>query len=157
VQSRSLLMRMRLLTGLAGLCLLLGAAAPAPAADDKPAAPTFYVRMKSIENLVADGRYLAELADKADDFKQYEGVYKSMLKGNSLEGSDVTKPIGAYGFLGANIVDSKVVVLIPVADEKALLDFLGTKDIKPEKDKDGVYKVDVPNVPQPVYFRFANK
>src|SRR5262245_53699072 len=53
VQSRSLHMRMRLLTGLAGLCLLLSAAAPARAADDKPAAPTFYVRMKSIENLVA--------------------------------------------------------------------------------------------------------
>jgi hypothetical protein len=150
-------MRMRLLTGVAGLCLLLSAAAPARAADDAPAAPTFYVRMKSIENLVADGRYLAELADKGDDFKQFEGLYKSMLKGNSLEGVDITRPIGAYGFLGANLIDSKVVVLLPVADEKALLDFLATKEIKPEKDKDDVYSVNVPNVPQTVYFRFANK
>jgi hypothetical protein len=150
-------MRTRFLTGLAGLCLLLSAAAPARAADDKPTAPTFFVRTKSIENLVADAKYLAEVADKADDFKMWEGVYKSMLKGNSLEGVDITKPIGAYGFLGANIIDSTVVVLLPVADEKALLDFLATKDIKPEKDKDGVYSVMVPNVPETVYFRFANK
>jgi hypothetical protein len=150
-------MRMRLLTGLAGLCLLLSAAAPARAADDKPTAPTFFVRTKSIENLVADARYLAEVADKADDFKQYEGVYKSMLKGNSLEGIDITKPIGAYGFIGANLVDSKVVVLVPIADEKAFLDFLTSKNINPDKDKDGVYSVTVPNVPQTVYFRFANK
>ena len=109
-------MRMRLLTGLAGLCLLF-AAAPARAADDKPTAPTFFVRTKSIENLVADAKYLAEVADKADDFKQYEGIYKSMLKGNSLEGIDITRPIGAYGYLGANLVDSKVVVLVPIADE----------------------------------------
>jgi hypothetical protein len=148
---------MRLLTGLAGLCLLLSAAVPARAADDKPAAPTFFVRMKSIENLVADAKYLAEVADKADDFKQYEGVYKSMLKGNSLEGIDITKPIGAYGYLGANLVDSKVIALVPVADEKAFLDFLATKNIKPEKDKDGVYSLNLPNLPQTVYFRFDNK
>src|SRR5262249_42177737 len=149
-------MRMRLLTGLAGLCLLL-AAAPARATDDKPTAPTFFVRTKSIENLVADAKYLAEVADRSEDFKMYEGVYKSMLKGNSLEGIDITKPIGAYGFLGANLVDSKVIVLVPIADEKAFLDFLTTKNINPDKDKDGVYSVNLPNVPQTGYFRFANK
>ena len=36
---------------------------------------------------------------------------------------------------------------MPVADEKAFLEFINSKDIKPEKNEDGSYKVDVPNSP----------
>jgi hypothetical protein len=150
-------MRLRLLSGLAVLCLLL-AAVPVRADDPKPIVPAVVVRIKPIEELVADARYLAELADKSDDFKMYEGVYKSMLKEKSLEGIDITRPIGAYSSIGPNGIDSRFVILVPIADEKAFIDFIKSKDLTPEKDDDGSYKVDVPNSPLgAAYFRFANK
>src|SRR5581483_9396257 len=121
-------MRMRLLPGLAGLCLVL-AVVPVRADDPKPKAivPAVVVRVKPIEALVDDARYLAELADKADEFKMYEGIYKSMLKDKSLEGIDITRPIGAYSEIGPNGIDSRFVLLVPVADEKTFLDFIKSK------------------------------
>jgi hypothetical protein len=149
-------MRMRLLPGVAGLCLLL-VALPVRADEPKPIAPAVVLRVRPIESLVADARYLAELADKTDEFKQYEGLYKSMLKEKSLEGVDITRPLGAYGEIGPNGIDSRFVLLIPIADETTFLDFIKSKELKFEKDDDGSYKVDVPSIPQTVYFRFANK
>src|SRR5579872_1231704 len=150
-------MRMRLLPGLAGLCLVL-AVVPARADDPKPIVPGVVVRVKPIEALVDDARYLAELADKADDFKMYEGIYKSMLKDKSLEGIDITKPLGVYGEIGPNGIDSRFVVLVPVADEGTFIDFVKSKGLAPEKAEDGSYKVDIPNSPLgAAYFRFANK
>jgi len=150
-------MRMRLLPGLAGLCLLL-AVVPVRADDPKPIVPGVLVRIKPIEALVDDARYLAELADKADEFKMYEGVYKSMLKDKSLEGIDITRPIGAYGEIGPNGIDSRFVILVPIADEKTFLEFIKSKNLTPEKNEDGSYKVDVPNSPLgSAYFRFVNK
>ncbi len=149
-------MRMRLLPGLAGLCLLL-TVVPVRADDPKPIVPGVLVRIKPIEALVDDARYLAELADKGDEFKMYEGVYKSMLKEKSLEGIDITRPLGAYGEIGPNGIDSRFVILVPIADEKTFLEFIKSK-LTPEKNEDGSYKVDVPGSPVgAAYFRFANK
>jgi hypothetical protein len=149
-------MRMRLLPGMAGLCLML-AVLPVRAADPKPAAPGIVVRMKSLDALLDDAKYLAELAGKSDDFKQYEGLFKSVVGEKGFEGVDTKKPLGAYGFIGAQGIDSKIVILLPIADEKAFLNFLKSKDMAAEKQEDGSYKANAPNANEPVVFRFANK
>lgn len=149
-------MRMRLLPGMVGLCLMV-AVLPARAADPKPAAPGFVVRMKSLDTLLEDGKYLAQLVGKGDDFKQYEGIFKSVVGEKGFEGVDTKKPLGAYGYIGAQGLDSKIVVLIPIADETAFLKFLKSKEITPEKQENGTYTAMLPNLTEPVVFRFANK
>ena len=151
-------MRTRFLSGLAGLCLLL-AAVPARAADPKPINPGLIVRIKPISALMEDARYLADLADKGDDFKITVGdLYKSLLKDKSLEGIDVTRPLGAYAEIAADGISSPAVVLIPIADETTFLNFIKGKDLTPKKDDDGAYTVDIPKSQiGPAYLRFANK
>ena len=76
-----------------------------------------------------------------------------------LEGVDPKKPIGVYGRVNADDPQqSELVVLVPVADEDALLGLLKKQDkIKVEdKAKDGTYQVNVENVPFPFFIRFAN-
>lgn len=123
---------------------------------DKPAKPTVVVRLSALDSLVADARYLAELAGKGEEAKQAEGVLKSMTGDKGLEGLDTTRPMGLYGYLGPNGIDSQVVLLLPIADEKAFVAKLESLDIKPKKDGD-LYEVSVERVPFPVYFRFNGK
>jgi hypothetical protein len=128
------------------------AAWPVAAQEKKPAKPTLVVRIAPLEHLVADAAYLGELVGKGNEAEQAG----QMLKG--LEGVDTTKPLGLYGYLGPNGIDSEAVVLVPVSDEKAFRDKLEQLGSKFEKDGD-LYKVDVPQlpIPFPVYMKFANK
>jgi hypothetical protein len=130
------------------VALAFGAvAAPAPAADMEP---TVVLRVRSLESLAEDARYLADLLGQADAFKDVDAKLRE------LKGIDLKKPFGAYAFLSPGIVDSGVVVLVPVTDEKAFVALLGNFGFVPEKDKDGVYSLSVPPVPFPFYFRVAN-
>jgi hypothetical protein len=142
---------------LALICLV---AVPWPvlAADEKTQ-PAILVRVKSIDALMDDFKYLAELSGKAAEAKQLEGFLKGAGGQNGLEGLDTKKPIAIYGRVGPNVTDSEVVVLVPVADEKAIVDRLERFGLKTEKDKDGLYTVSggpLELVHQDVYFRFAN-
>lgn len=133
---------------------------PARAADEK-AKPVLLARLKSIDGLLADGRYLAELAGKGEEAKQGVELLKAMIGGaKGLEGFDTTRPIGFYSGLTEGFVDSPVVLMLPVADEKAIMGLLERFEIKPEKNDDGSYSVTIPNVPKAIpqaHFRFANK
>jgi hypothetical protein len=51
---------------------------------------------------------------------------------------------------------SRVVLLLPIADEATFLAFLENIDFKPEKDATGLYTLTVPVIPFPLEFRFAN-
>ena len=44
-------------------------------------------------------------------------------------------------------IDSQLVVLMPIADQKAFLGLLENLDIKPDKGDDGVYTVNHDKVP----------
>jgi hypothetical protein len=124
------------------------------AADPKPM-PTLVVRLQSIDGLIADARYFAEIAGKAEEAKQAEGMIKALAGPKGVEGLDTKKPIGLYGKLGPNGIDSEVVVMVPIADEETAVDFL-KRFAEPEKGKDGVYSVMIERSPFPLYFRFAN-
>ena len=147
------------LLGLAALAAAAGAApAAAPAAEKAAAAgkPTLVVRLDPLETLIENFRFLAAQAGKGEEARQFEGILKARTGDQGLDGLDVKKPIGLYGTLAADLPNSEVVLLLPVADEKAFLAMLERLDLKAEEGKESVYTVNLPNVPVPGYFRFAN-
>lgn len=146
-------MSKRFLLGVA-LCGLLPAV-PARADGEAPARPAVVVRFNSLDKLTADARYLAKLADREELFRQVEALLKARTGDKGLEGLDPKKPIGFYARIGPNGIDSTGALLVPVADEKALLGQLETLDLKAQKDKDGVYSLSLDQSPFPVLFRFA--
>jgi hypothetical protein len=130
----------------------LGRSADAP--------PSIVLKVKSIDGLVRDVKYVAEQIGLGDEVKQVDEMLNSFKSEQGLGGIDTTKPIGLYGRLTDDVQNSPIMVMLPIVDEKAFLQFLGNFEIKAEKDKDGVYTVEnIPNAPLPVtlYFRFANK
>lgn len=149
-------MRMRL-AAFAALLILGAQVLPVCAEERKPATavPTVIIRLKSLDGLIADARYIVELAGKEEEAKQGEAFLKQITGPKGLEGVDTKKPIGFYGRLGPNGVDSDVVVMVPIADEETALEFI-KRFTKPEKGDDGVYTVNIAQSPLPLYFRFAN-
>jgi hypothetical protein len=143
---------------LLGLTLIVPALAPA--ADEKSSTsdkPAVLLRFASLDHLRGEFRYLAEVVGQAEKGKQLDGIIQSKLGEKGLQGIDTKKSIGAYGWIGSFGIDSKLVVLVPIADKKAFLDFISdTLDGKPDKGDDDLYTMNVERVPAPVYFRFAN-
>src|SRR5437762_91321 len=122
---------------LAGVLLcLIGVALPVRAADPKREAPTFVLRVQSIDNLMADVKYLAALVGEEEQAKQLEGILNSMVGENGLAGFDTKRPLGVYATFGSEGIDSTAVGLIPVADEQALLGLLTRLNLKAEKGED---------------------
>ena len=63
-----------------------------------------------------------------------------------------------YAVVTPGVVDSQVVVMVPLADEKAFLGLLENMlNLSPKLADSGEYEVRIPDVPVPVYFRFANE
>ena len=149
----------RMLTFLT-LVTFVGAPATARSADAaKNATPTIIVRVDSINNLLEDVKYLGELAGQKDKVDEGLKFVKTNVEDQKIDKAiDFTRPLGMYGTLNPdNPLDSNGVLLVPVADEKGLLDLLGNFGITPEKGDDGVYTVQAPFPPIPIYIRFANK
>ncbi|MDW8266667.1 MAG: hypothetical protein RMJ52_15195, partial [Gemmataceae bacterium] len=139
---------------LVGLAFL---SAPALPAAEPKTAPTVTVRLRSIDSLIADFRYLATVAGAEEQAKQIDGVLQSMIGPKGLDGIDPKRPLGLYATLGPNVIDSTAVLLVPVANEKALLELLDRLNVKVEKQADGTYQATVEQSPVPAFFRFANK
>lgn len=139
---------------LAALAALAVLPRPVISAEGKTL-PTLVVRLQSLDGLIDNARYLAEIAGKAEEAKQAEGMLKSLAGPKGIEGIDTKKPFGLYGKLGPNGIDSEAVILVPIADEDAALDLI-KRFAKPEKGDGGVYTVMVEQSPFPIYFRFAN-
>jgi hypothetical protein len=136
--------------------------AVAAAADAKPT-PTLVVRVKSIDGLLADAKYLAGLAGQEEQAKQFEKMIPSFLgpKGLAGTGLDTSRPLGLYGILDPQMPDRPPVVLLPVSDEKAFVDFLKQiagfapgANVSIEKGDDGVYTVSSA-APVQAYFTIA--
>jgi hypothetical protein len=116
------------------------------------------LRVKPLNDLLTKTEYLGAVVNQAEPVKQLVGFAKAMTdEKRGIEGVDPTKPFGLYAGLSADVVGSPVVLLIPVADEMSVLALLTNRlGLKPEKGDDGVYTLDVPNVPLPLYLRFAD-
>jgi hypothetical protein len=127
------------------------------AADDAASKPALLLRVKSIDDFVADVKYLVTLAGREEQAKQAEGMFRSMVGPNGLEGIDTKRPLGLYGSIDSNLMDSSAVVMVPVADEKAFLGLLGGFNINATKEDDGSYTVAPGLAPISVHFRFAHQ
>jgi hypothetical protein len=149
-------MRVRLLTGMVML-LLIAAPAPLRAEDAKKSKPGVVVRIRPIGELLEDIKFLAKVNQLGDQGDQLEGIIKAKVGDKGLEGIDMKRPLGLYGDIGAAGIDSTVVVLVPITDEKAVLSLLENLNLKAEKEKDGIYSIQVEKAPFPAYLRFANK
>lgn len=125
-------------------------------AQEKKSQPTLALRFQSINRLQENIYFLAESVGKKEEARQVEGLLKLMTGPKGLEGIDPEKPFGLYGYLGPNIVDSDVVGLIPIADEKAFLDMLKKLNLPANKGDGEIYTVNIPNSPFPLLFRFKN-
>jgi hypothetical protein len=150
-------MRLRWLPSL----LVLGLAAlPALAQKDppKPAteAPTLVVRFAPIDKLLSDAKYLGSFTRFDDQVRQSLGIVEGLAdKTKGINGIDPKKPIGLYAYAKDDITQSEFVLMLPVADQKAFLEALKGFSLEPKEEK-GLYKLDLPNVPEQAMFRFAN-
>jgi hypothetical protein len=141
-------MRMRLLVGFAAVVAML---APVSLRAADPKSPTLVLRVKSIDGLLQDVRYIAKLAGQEDKVQQADGLLKAFDLG-----IDQKKPFGVYVNMAADGGMPSAVILIPVSSEDAILKALaGHLQITPKKGDDGVYTIEnIPNVPVAVFFRF---
>jgi hypothetical protein len=136
--------------------LLLFAAALFAAPPAAAAEPTVELKIKAIKDLLPLAQYLGDLAGQGEQAEQGAKFVEAMAgKKGVIEGIDITKPIGFYATMTPNVIDSPMVVLVPVGDEKAFLNLLtGKLNLGPEKGDGDIYSVTVPNVPPKVYFKF---
>jgi hypothetical protein len=141
---------------LLGLMLTLPAVAVAQDRQGGLSKPTLILSLASYEQLRSGLLYLARLAGQDDAAAQLDQLIDARTGNRGLEGIDLHRPMGAYGWVGPHGDDSTLVLLIPVADQNSFLGLLGNFNIAPRQGGDGVYRAYVENLPDPVYLRFAN-
>jgi len=121
--------------------------------------PTVEVRVRSLNDLFDKAEYFGDVLNQAEAGKQAVAFVKNLgddKKG--IEGVDPTRPIGLYATLTKDVVDSPVILMIPLSDETAFLELLSGKlGIDPKKGENGIYEISVPDFPAPVFFCFVNK
>lgn len=128
-----------------------------PRATAQPAGPVLEVRVPPVNDLLGTLEYFGDFANQGEAGKQAAAFLRSATDPKTgLEGFDLSRPIGLYGFVTKDVFDSFAVLMVPIADEATVLNLLrGKAGLEPTKRKDGSYEVHVPNIPAPVYFRFS--
>jgi len=138
-------------------------ASPLWAEDSKPAEPAIVVRLKSFDGLVADVKFLAQAAGKAEEAKQIDGILQQLPIKNGLAGTglDTKRPFLFYAIASPDAISSHGALLVPIADEKAfssfLEDTLGNFGMSVTKGSDNIHAIGVPNIPFEVFFTVADK
>jgi hypothetical protein len=152
-------MRMRLIPGF-GLFLALVGILPARAAEAtvESANSTLVVRIKSINGLLEDLKYVAKLGGKGDEADMASGYVNGLSSDKGLEGIDPKKPIGLFGNVAEDPTSSKPVLMVPVIDSKSVLGLLEKLNVKLDKGENDIYEASNPYVPAAVrvFLRFAN-
>src|SRR5262249_3249085 len=135
------------------------AALPVRAADPETKAPAIIVRVKSIDGLLDDAKYVAKLTGNDEEVKQVDGFLRSLLGDKGSEGIHTKRHIGFYGSVSEDFLNSNGALMTPVDEEKNFVALLERFNVQAKKDANGVYAVTLPNVPVPfpVFMRVANK
>src|SRR5687767_3972820 len=112
-------MRMRnWIVAVAAVAVVAAAPARAAAQPAKVAGPTVEVKVRSINDLLDKAEYVGGLLGKEDVIVQVRELVKQLsAEGKGVEGVDPKRPFGAYATLTTDVVDSPVVVMIPIADQ----------------------------------------
>lgn len=138
----------------AAILLVLASPLMALAAD-----PALLVRLKSIDGFKQDAKYLARALGQEHSADQIDGLVDAWCGENGLAGTglDLKRSVVLYAMATSGGIDSPFALVLPVTDEATVLTWLESMRIKANKGKDGLYSLDLPSAPAPVYFRFANK
>jgi hypothetical protein len=140
---------------------LLGAAVPlllAPAAS----AQALVVRVKSVDALLADAKYLAPLLGRAQQGRDLAGFVKAVLGSKERSGLDTGRPLGFYldwpaGWIERHFQPVPAVVVVPVTGEKPFRDLLRRLQVKVVgKAGAGIDELRLANGWQP-FLRFAHR
>ena len=122
------------------------------------AEPALEVQLQSVQQLLSNAEYIGSLIGQEEAAKQIQGFVEQTGKGESgFYGLDIDKPVGLYAFVEKDLQKSRIMLLLPVKDQDAVLNTmkqLGQLD--PQLDEGGYYSVEVPDVPYPVFFRFSD-
>jgi hypothetical protein len=137
------------------LVFVLFAATVIRAGEKAVDTPTVVVRVKSLNVLLQNLNLVVRLVGQEEAANQIEGLIKSKIGKEGLQGIDPTRPIGAYVRFGKAIDDINGAILIPIADQETFLALLDNFGLKYVKDKDGIYTHKTNDVE--LYFRFAHK
>jgi hypothetical protein len=135
---------------------LVAAPAPVRAQAKKGWTPTVVVRVRSVDTVIDNLKLVVSLAGRENMAQQIEGLIKTKLGPNGLEGIDPKRPFGFYAKIGKEVEDVIGAVMIPIADEKAFLGLIENLNFKLTRGKNGIYTV-ATGTPIDVSFRFANK
>jgi hypothetical protein len=131
-----------------------GIAQAQPARD---ALPTVELRVRCVNDLLDKGQYVGGLIGKEDIVKAVRQILKNLsMEGKGIEGVDPKLPFGLYATLSADVVNSPVVLMVPIADQGRFLEMLKNRlEVVPEKVEDGTLKALVPVVNE-LFLRFTN-
>jgi hypothetical protein len=124
--------------------------------------PALQMRLGSLDSLMETFYLLADRVGRKDEAKQLEQVLKAGTGPDGIQGLDPKRPLGLYGSIGPNGVDSEAVLAVPVLDEEKMLTALtalsGGLGGKVEKGKNGgAHVLNLDQSPFPIYFRFEKK
>lgn len=131
--------------------------APVRCGEKSSPPPTAVLRVRSIDSVLENARFLATLAGKEDFGQQLEGLIKSKVGPKGLEGVDTKRAFGAYARFGEDLNDIAGVAMIPIADEKAFLGLLENLNYKTKREENGIYIIQQDQLPIDIGFRFAHK
>lgn len=121
-----------------------------------PIKPALEIRIQSISKFTDYAGFVGDMVGQKDQFEQYANVVKAFAGKKGIEGFDIKRPIGLYGELTKDIHDSPVVLLIPIADEASARNSLKNyAQLKLKPVGSGIDETELPNVPMPVFIRFA--
>jgi hypothetical protein len=148
---------MRMRCWAAAAVALAAVLSPGRATAQKMTEPTVEIRLRSVNDLLDRGEYIAGLVGQEEPVKQVRGLITQLSgEGKGIEGIDPKRPFGAYAVITPDVQDSPVVLMVPIADKDRLLTALKERlGITPEKEGDAL-KVHVPLLPVPLYLAFAN-
>lgn len=128
-------------------------------ASAEPTKPGLELRVKSVRDLSEYFEYIGGLAGQEEQGKQFAELIRVFggAKG-VIEGFDLNRPLGGYAVFSEAMVDSQFIVMLPVAEEKAFINLLKSRlSLEPKDEGEGLYKLTVPNVPPPIFFRFHER
>lgn len=130
-------------------------AARAHAGDKAANAPSVVIRVQSLNALLQNLNLVVRLVGQEQAANQIEGLVKSKIGKQGLEGVDPSRPLGAYLRFGKAIDEINGAILIPMIDPPTFLALLESLNVNVTKDGD-IYTHKT-NKNFNVYFRFANK
>jgi hypothetical protein len=128
---------------------------PAPsvrAEQQASGGPALILRLRPIDNLQADVKYLLKQAGQGDKADLVDGWLNEYVKNS---GVDTKRPLGGYGWIKDLMREPTFVFVVPITNQKAFVKKLDGFGYDP-KEESGVYKLVAPVGKTDMYLRFAN-